>query len=182
MSEASGKLLAQAFQARRKHRLDDARRDLVQAIEICRTGGGRADLAEALKGLGQIERDLGRNDAALRLYLEATGLCRAEGDALKLAHTVRHLGDIHQDMGHRELAELCYHEALAIYRGHPQTPPLELANAIRGLAILKFDTGQDLEAKSLWQEARDLYAAVNVETGVKESTRRLAMLDQKAGS
>ena len=80
------------------------------------------------RGLGQIERDLGRGEAARPLYEEAVALCRDEGDPLALAHTVRHLGDIHQDAGRAALAEPCYDEALALYRSHDRTAPLDLAN------------------------------------------------------
>ena len=126
--------------------------------------------------MGQIERDLNNNDAALRLYEEAVAICREEGDALMLAHTVRHIGDIHQDARRDELAEPCYHEALSIYRSHAETLPLDLANTIRPLAILKETAGEFEEATRLWTEARDLYAAVNVSQGVAESSRRLARL------
>jgi hypothetical protein len=54
-----------------------------------------------------------------------------------------------------------------------------LANAIRGLAILLDDSGEADEARALWQEARELYASVNVEAGVAESSRRLAKLAEK---
>ena len=64
-----------------------------------------------------------------------------------------------------------YREALAIYRRNERTPPLDLANALRGFALLK---GRSAEANALWQEARDLYAAVGVEAGVAESSGRLA--------
>jgi hypothetical protein len=97
-----------------------------------------------------------------------------------LAHTVRHVGDIHQDAGHAELAEPCYVEALAIYRNHEQTDPLDLANAIRPLAVLRDDAGELQEAKRLWAEVRDLYAAANVMEGVAESLRRLARLEHRS--
>jgi len=77
------------------------------------------------------------------------------------------------------LAGACYHEALGIYRSHAETPPLDLANAIRGLAILKSDTADAEAARALWEEARDLYAAVNVKAGVAESNRRLALLERR---
>jgi tetratricopeptide (TPR) repeat protein len=178
VSDASDKLLKQAFQARRENRLADARRDLVEAVEICRKAGVPAELAEALTGLGQIERDLQRNDAARQHYEEAVAIYRAQGDALVLAHTVRHVADIHRHDGSRELAERCYQEALHIYRSYERTPPLDLANAIRGLAILKDDAGEAEEARSLWEEARELYTAVKVEAGVAESNRRLARLER----
>ena len=77
-----------------------------------------------------------------------------------------------------DLAESCYHEALALYRRDEQTSPIDLANAIRPLAILKDDAGEKEEAKQLWKEARDLYATVNVQEGVAESSARLARLGQ----
>jgi hypothetical protein len=90
------------------------------------------------------------------------------------------VGDIHRDAGAAGLAELCYDEALSIYRKHEQTEPLDLANAIRPLAILKDDAGAVEEAKRLWAEARDLYAAANVREGVAESSRRLARLEDRS--
>ena len=176
MSAAPDQLLLQAFQARREHRLADAKRDLVEAVTLCRNSGTRTDLAKALTALGQIERDLEHGDVALQHYEEALALYRAEGDVLRIAHTVRHIADIHRHNRHPELAEPCYHEALTLYRSHEQTPPLDLANAIRGFAILKTDAGETEHARALWEEARDLYSAVNVEAGVAESKRRLALL------
>jgi tetratricopeptide (TPR) repeat protein len=176
MSDAVVKLVRQAQRARREHRLTDAHRDLVEAVAVGRQAGARRELVLALKGLGQIERDLGRGDAARPLYEEAVSLCREEGDPLALAHTVRHLGDIHREAGRVESAEPCYHEALALYRGHEDTPPLDLANAIRPLAILKQDAGEVEEARRLWEEARDLYAAANVQEGVAGCSASLARL------
>ena len=178
MSDMSGNLVSRAAQARREHRLADAKRDLAAAVDLCRKGETPIELARALTGLGQIERDLQEIAAAREHYEEAVAIHRTEGDALRLAHTIRHLGDIHRHEGHRELAEPCYREALSIYRKHEETPPLDLANAIRGFAILQDDGGEVKEARALWEEARDLYAAVNVEAGVVESKRRLAVLEQ----
>ena len=179
MPDAFDDLLALAFQARRENRLANAQRHLVAAVDGWREGHSRVDLAKALTRLGQIERDLGHGDAALRNYEEAASIYRAEGDALRLAHTVRHMGDIHREQSRTDLAEPCYHEALSIYRGHEQTPPLDLANAIRGLALLKGEMGESVQAKLLWAEARNLYAAVNVKAGVDESSRRLAQLEDR---
>jgi tetratricopeptide (TPR) repeat protein len=130
----------------------------------------------ALKGLGQIERDLRNGHAALPLYEEAVALCRAVSEPLRLAHTIRHLGDIHLDAGRLELAEPCYDEALALYSENEQTVPLDLANAIRPLAILQERNGNRELAKSLWKEAKELYAAVDVPAAVAESSRHLAAL------
>jgi tetratricopeptide (TPR) repeat protein len=176
MTELSERLRRRAVEARRENRPEDANRDLIEAVALCRQAGDEIDLAKALTALGQIERDLRNNDAALKNYEEAAAIYRARGDALKLAHTIRHVGDIHRNMGHADLAEPCYREALDLYRRDERTAPLDLANAIRGFAILKHDAGETEKAKMLWEEARELYAAVNVKEGVAESSRRLALL------
>ncbi len=176
MSEQSDRLIKQALQARRDNRPDDAKRHLVEAGALCREGGERAELARALADLGQIERDLHHNNAALRHYEEAVAIYRADGNPLKLAHTIRHVADIQRHEGNHPVAETCYGEALRIYRAHPETPPLDLANALRGWALLKEAAGEVQEARAQWQEAGKLYADVHVEAGVAESKRRMELL------
>jgi len=176
MTVMTDQLMQQGAQARREHRSADAKRCFTEAVEAARANGTQIELAGALKALGQVERDLGRNDDALRLYQEAVVIYTAEGDALQQAHTVRHVADILLVSGRHIQAEPCYEEALKIYRNHEQTEPLDLANTIRGLAMLKQETRNVDDAKALWEEARALYAAVNVEAGVAESNRRIAQL------
>jgi tetratricopeptide (TPR) repeat protein len=166
----------QGRRARREGRPEDARRAYAEAIDACRGPAHRRLLLEALQGLAQIERDLGRPAAALVLYEEAVAVARQADDALALAHTVRHLGDVHRETGRNDLAEPCYREALAIYRRHPETAPLELANAIRPLAIVEERAGRPAEARRLWHEARDLYAAAGVEAGYAECAARMEAL------
>ena len=79
-------------------------------------------------------------------------------------------------MGQPEWAEPFYVEALAIYRLHPEAPHLDLANAIRSLALLKGEEGKGEEARALWEEARELYRACDVSAGVSESEARLSLL------
>ncbi|MCU1286926.1 MAG: acetyltransferase, family [Acidobacteriales bacterium] len=172
-------LIARADVARRENRPTDAHADLTRALALSRESCDKNDLLQSLKKLGQIESDRNRGDLALPMYEEAVAIARelARGDgqdastALVLAHTVRHLGDIHLDAGRPQLAEPCYIEALEIYRSNPESDTLDLANAIRPFAILKDESGNLDEAKKLWTEARDLYAAVNVEAGVEECSR-----------
>ncbi|HEV3435891.1 MAG TPA: tetratricopeptide repeat protein [Gemmata sp.] len=169
-------LIDQASLARREHRLTDALSDLTEAVAICRRTGVRNELILSLKALGQIERDLGRNQIAHQMYEEAVALAREEGEPLTLAHTIRHLGDIHRDAKRLTQAEVCYLEALSLYRGHMDTKKLDLANAIRPLAILKEATGNFQEATRLWREAKELYEAADIAQAVAECTSRIAGL------
>jgi tetratricopeptide (TPR) repeat protein len=169
-------LLKRGYQARRENRLAEAKAHFAEAADLSREADERAMLARALTGLGQIESDLHETSAALAHYEDAVAIYRTLGDPLVLAHTVRHVGDILRRQGKLELAAPCYTEALAIYRSQDQTPPLDLANAIRGYALLKEDAGEGEEARKLWQEAGRLYAEVGVEAGVAESQRQITHL------
>jgi tetratricopeptide (TPR) repeat protein len=147
--------------------MDEVHQNLVDAVAICREADAQHELVHALRKLGHIEQEMGRNDATLALYEEAVSISRRQGDTLLLAHSVRHLGDIHRRLGRVEAAEACYNESVALYRNHEQPPTLDFANAIGPMAILKEEAGAVDEAKQLWQEARDLYDEVNVQEGVR---------------
>lgn len=166
----------EALQAQTQDKFEKAKRILLIVEEICRESTNDADLVRTLKALGQIERDLGNPEAALALYEEVIAILRGESDMMAVAHAIRHVGDIQRGLGRLETAESHYREALAIYRSHPDADALDVANAIRGLAVLMFDAGKDEEAKALWREALELYTSVNVQAGVNESSRRLALL------
>jgi tetratricopeptide (TPR) repeat protein len=125
MPYTAGELLSLATQARRENRLADAKQHLLELANRSREINARVDLAKALTGLGQIERDSRHSDAALQNYEEAAAIYRSEGDLLRLAHTVRHVADIHQGRGNPHLARPCYLEALSICRSAGQAPPLD---------------------------------------------------------
>jgi tetratricopeptide (TPR) repeat protein len=177
MSNNPDTVIRLGYDARREKRLEDAKQLFAEAVECCRVAAAeQAALARSLIGLGQIERDLKNNAQALQHYEEAANIYRRLPDPLRLAHTIRHVGDILRDQGSLDQAKPCYEEALTIYRGHAETPDLDLANAIRGLALLEADEGETDQAKSLWREARELYIAVDVQAGVRESDAQLQRL------
>ncbi len=147
---------------------EEARMLFAEAAKKARERDARRQLVDALKGIAQIERDLGRRAEALPFYEEAVSVCRELGDPLLLAHTLRHLGDLHHDDGRNDLAEPLYDEALALYRAS-DTPPLDLANALRSLAVIK-------NTAELWEEVFHLYVATNVAPGIVETALRLAKL------
>jgi tetratricopeptide (TPR) repeat protein len=186
MTAAALNLLWRAHHARRENRLRDAKRDLLEAVSICRREEAATDLAFALARLGQVERDLGDYDNARARYQEAAGIHRDRDDALNLAHTIRHVGDIYQDAGQWEQAEPFYDEALALYRSSRRTRRGDLANAVRRMAIQKEHAGDLEHARRLWNEARDLYASLDTplrrifmrrpNPGVIESSEHLTRL------
>ena len=133
----------------------------------------RVARAQELRRRGESAR---RTDAAMaRLcYEESVVLFREADEPLVLAHTIRHLGDVYLEQGRPDLAEPCYHEALALYRSHADDSSLDLANAVRSLAVLRWE-----QAKMLWEEVRVLYTSLNIDAGIEESTARVAALSNR---
>ena len=129
--------------------------------------------ARELKRRGELAR---QNDGAMaRLcYEEAVELFREVEEPLVLAHTIRHLGDVYLEQGRPDLAEPCYHEALGLYRSQEDDSSLDLANAVRSLAVLRWE-----QTKMLWEEVRALYTSLTIEAGIQESTARLAALSTR---
>ena len=174
MSEDAHTLAQRGHAERREGRLEDSRQSFADAVAAARGAGNDIDLVLALKGLGQVERDLGRGESAITLYEEAAELCLANEDLDGLAHTLRHLGDLNQDAGNWSPAEEYYQQALALYRRDDSATPLDLANALRPLALLRERLGDGASAQALWGEARTLYLAAGVADGVAECERHLS--------
>jgi len=136
-------------------------------------GMDRLARAQELRRRGELAR---RHDGAMaRLcYEEAVVLFRELEEPLVLAHTIRHLGDVYLEQGRPDLAEPCYHEALGLYRRHEADSSLDLANAVRSLAVLRWE-----QARALWEEVRDLYTSLSIETSIQESTARVTALSMR---
>lgn len=152
------------------------REQLTEVVALCREAGDDRELATALRRLGHAEQDAGRNDAATACYEETVAVARRTGDQLLLAHAIRHVGDAHRGAQRLAEAEACYDEALTLYAEHASPPPVDYANAIRPVAIVKEALGETDEARLLWQRAKALYAAVPIPAGVAESDENLSRL------
>jgi tetratricopeptide (TPR) repeat protein len=178
-------LLSRGEAARRERRMEDARRAFAAASEYYDRHGPAEMRIHALTRRAQIERDTGNYNQAIDFQKEALDLLRSTGGP-GLAHTLRHLADMLQDAGQNEEAAPYYAEMMSRYEAAPGTPPLEMANAIRSLAVHAERMGDRDGAKRLWTEARERYAKLDQlflemtgrhrNPGMEEATRRLAAL------
>lgn len=173
MGQNVATVIERAREARRTGRLQDALSEYVRAAGMAKATDLTTELVVALEGMGQIERDLHRPEAAHARYSEAVEVCRGANDPIRLAHALRHLADIERERCHYEAALAPASEALEIYRRHREASPLELANALRVWALVQEGRGDLAEAASAWREARGLYEAEGVEAGVRECDARL---------
>jgi tetratricopeptide (TPR) repeat protein len=145
-----------------------------------------ADPILALTRQAQAARNAGDREAAVALQSRALALCRHQDDPARLAHVLRHLGDILGELGRYAEAEPHFREMAEIYAARPQTPPLELANAWRSLAVQAEGLGDRDDARRLWMEVRARYAELDAvfvqltgkpeNPGVAECDRRLGRL------
>ncbi len=129
--------------------------------------------AKELRQLGESARRRDR-DAARRCYEEAVAILRDCGEPQLLAHTLRHLGDVYFENGDTPLAGPCFSEALQLYHADPATPRLQLANAIRSMALYQGQVGDQSAARLLWAEAGELYRLEAIQAGVEECEGWLA--------
>jgi hypothetical protein len=174
MGETFQELFARGYQARRENRIADSRAIFIKGVRSAAEEGDRPSLAEALCGLGQAERDIGNLAAARLHYAGAATLYREIGPPERLAYAIRHEADILREEYQPAEAEPLYLEAATIYRKQGEEAALDLANTLRGLALLTESSAKPDNAKPLWQEARQLYAKCNVKAGVAECDQKIA--------
>lgn len=130
--------------------------------------------ADLIARAGDVRRE-GRMMEAADLYGQAADLARAAANPVLLAHALRHQGEILSLAGESAAAEAPLVEALEIVRSLAGVEPLDLANAVRPLGILRAGAGH-AGARGLLTEARDPYARAGVDAGVSEMEGRLAAL------
>lgn len=184
-SQWAAKKLQDGETARREKRLPDARADFAAAAAWYAAHGPDQLHAHALTRQAQIERDLSNYDAAIAFQQAALHLQRNIGPK-GLAQVVRHLADILDDAGRHRDAAPYYAEMESLYRSTPTIPPLEMANAVRSLAVHADHVGDKMKARQLWTEARERYSNLDQlfleltgerrNPGVEEADRRLALL------
>lgn len=123
----------------------------------------------------RVERSAGHGEAALALYGQIVDLQHAAGAARGEAHALRHMADIQLDQGNLQVAKQHYEGALEIYRNVGDGHSLDLANAVRGYAILLGEVDENAASRARWEEARAIYLACGVEDGVEEADQHLSM-------
>jgi len=121
---------------------------LIQEARNARTGG---QLTEARRGYGN-----------------AAVLAREAGDQARLAFALRHISELDLEDGSFDAALAAGNEAVSILDADRAMQPLDLANALRVTALAFEALARRAEAVARWQQARALYAALDVLEGVTE--------------
>ena len=120
-------------------------------------------------------RRQGRLSDATALYEEAAESFQQEQQPQRWAHALRHAAEFAVRAGDCATGLREARIVLEYYRSTPPTP-LEMANALRVMALAEAAAGERDNALMHWEEARDLYVDAGVADGVVEAERRRAAL------
>jgi tetratricopeptide (TPR) repeat protein len=120
-------------------------------------------------------RRQGRLSDATALYEEAAQSFQAEDQPARWAHALRHAAEFALRAGDSVTGLREAQIVVEYYRGAPPTT-LEMANALRVMALAETAAGERDRAMEHWGEARVLYRDAGIADGVLEADRHVALL------
>lgn len=175
MSPDVDMLLEEAWGKRRESQYDEARTLLNTAREQC--GEEDYDALGRISHISmQLDRDLGKLSEALELCRRSLSYYQRTHNPDRIAHSTRHLADLLRQLDEDEESERCYRKAIGIYRDDPGQQAANLANALRGLALVLEKRRNIEEAINAWREAKSLYKSLRITSGVDEANEKLMAL------
>ncbi len=168
-------LLSDAWSKRRSRNYDSARDLVKQAEALC--------AEDDYNSLGRIHHihmqfnwDHDQLEQALAHCQQSLNYYHKEDDRDRIAHSTRHMADLLRQLKQYNKSEFNYRQAIDIYKSAFTVNPGNLANALRGFAILLEAQEKFEEASIAWKETKDLYTVCNIQEGVVEANQRLEAL------
>lgn len=128
--------------------------------------------ADSLVERGRLARGEKRNADAAEFYEQAAKIFERLGIVTRSMHCLRHSAEIWLQAGEAARAQQQIAVVLQTYREHG-ADDLEMANTLRVSALVQEAAGDTASARSLWTEAREIYAAEEVQAGIEEADRHL---------
>ena len=154
-------LLSKAWDLRRNGKYSQVLSSLKAASQICRDDDFYSQ-GRIFHIYMQIEADQDQPKKALELCKKSLLFYRKTKDPQRIAHSVRHVADLETRLKLYQNAEGHYLEALQIYRNHENSGLMDLANALRGYAILLSLINKKEEAILTWKEAKEIYLRFDI--------------------
>ncbi len=163
----------------REGRVDIARQELAQALQMAREAGSSDLQCAALNSMGTVEFEQGRMLDAQRHYEAALALARRHNDRRWLGILLGNLGNLHANLGRIDQARQLCQEALLIARQRADRQ--REGNVLNSLGMLNYLLGQLGEARAAadaaYRLSREL-AYVRLECTALET---LGLVDAGAG-
>lgn len=119
-----------------------------------------------------LHNDLNDLDESVLWYNKSKDVYDQGGFKSKVNHVNRHIAEIETKRGNTKEARDLYEKVLVDYRSD-KTHAGELANTLRGYALLIEATEGKDSAKIHWQETRNLYDSLGIKEGVEECDKHI---------
>ena len=168
-------LLEEAWNKRRAGNYEEAR-DLVKMAQELSKDDDYNSLGRIFHLYAQFESDHDNLSKALEFCQQSLGFYNKTNNSDRIAHSTRHIADLQRAPSKCADSESNYRKAIGIYKADSQTKTGDLANALRGYALVLEKRSKISEAKTAWQETKKLYQACNLQAGVDEANRKLYSL------
>ena len=178
-TESGDALLHAANDAYLQSRNEESRAFFEDALRRYRVDGNRVGEANAILGLGNIERMLGRANEARKAYDESLRHFKAEHDRLGEADVLRNLGHLEHVLGRNEEARKLFADARRLYQ--ILSHRLGEARVLVGLGELERTLGRNDAARDAYLEAQSGFRAVADRLGEATVFRGLGDLAQTLG-
>lgn len=172
------KLLEDAWVRRRENNYKEAETLVTKAKELCKEDDF-IFLGRIYHVTMQFEYDRKNYTKALQLCQESLSYYKKSKDLNKIAHSTRHIADLEYHLGNYDNSEEFYKASLKLYRENKNTNSLDMANALRGYAILLEKNKKGLEAIQIWTGAKQYYEASNIKAGINEANKKIKLLQTK---
>lgn len=169
-------LLAAAWKYRGRDDYDSARENVRKAEKLCEEEDDHLNLGRVFHIFAQFESDQEKYTEAFVHLRRSLEFYKMAGDPDRIAHSTRHVADLERKLGKLAESEADYGKAIEIYRSIPETDECDLANALRGYALVLELRRKNSEAVTVWKEVKDLYRVCGLQAGVDEAETRLRSL------
>lgn len=157
-----------------EHRLDEAERLCLEALEIFEALNDRRGQAEIIGNLGAIQDNKGQPRKALEYYFRALPILQAENDRTQESSILSRIGSVYDDLGEPFPALDYYEKALRIRReiGDERTEAYTLVN----MSIVLRDLGQYDRAIENTERALQIFFRIGQKYGQAATLNTLGNL------
>jgi len=171
------KLLIEAWKYRRNGDYKTAGTLVDQAIKLS-PEDDYANRGRAFHILAQFEADQDEYKNALNYYQQSLAFYQKTDLQDKVAHSLRHVADTFYSLNNIEEARSQYESVIEIYHSQENTNDVDIANALRGYALVLEKQNEKVAAAKEWATILSIYEKYNLQAGIKEAKQKITRLEK----
>ena len=175
MNESIRLKLKEVWSLRGQGRYEAAGRLLAETEKHC-AADDHLSLGRIFHIYMQFECDHKRWKKAMEYSEKSLTYYHQSGNLERVAQSLRHQADILRNLDALDRSERLYRRSLDIYRSEFANRQGDLANALRGYALLLEALGKIDVSIGTWQEVKEIYASVGIAEGVDEASLKIKTL------